>query len=122
MALLETTDLEFLKNETEEIVLNELERQLKSFPENMCTCKECLLDMLALALNSIKPLYRVSLMGKIYTRTAMNERAYATSIREGVFKAIEKVYKNPSHSPQDENEEEKKQKHVHFKQAKKNKS
>ena len=53
--------------------------------------------MAAVALNSIKPLYRVSLLGTLYAATAMDQKAYATGIREAVFKAIEKVRKNPSH-------------------------
>jgi len=121
MALLDHDDLGLLKNEAEEIVLNELERQLRSFPENICTCKECLLDMLTLALNSIKPLYRVTLMGKIYTRVAMDEKAYSTTMREAVFKAIEKVYRNPSHPPREEDEEDDKKTPVHFKQEQKSK-
>ena len=125
MALINKEDLDFLKNEAETIVLGELERQLKNFPEQICTCKECLLDMLTLALNSIKPLYRVTLMGKIYTGMAMNEKAYATSVRESVFKAVEKVYKNPSHLSRGEEgenvEEGEKKSQVHFKQAKQSK-
>jgi competence protein ComFB len=53
--------------------------------------------MAAIALNSVKPLYRVSLLGSLYTAHAMDEKTYATSIREAVFAAIEKVRKNPSH-------------------------
>jgi competence protein ComFB len=107
MALIDIDDLDFLKNENEQIVLMELERQLKDFPKYTCTCKECILDIMALALNSIKPLYRVTLVGKIYTGIAMDDKAYAASISEAVYKAIIKVYKNPSHPPRDENEEEK---------------
>jgi len=109
MALMDIHDMEFLKNEAEGIVLAELERQLDSFPDYICKCKDCLLDMLACALNSVKPLYRVTLMGSIYAGVALDEKAYATSIREGVFKAIEKVYKNPSH-PLEERPEVKEEK------------
>ena len=104
MALLTAHDLDMLTNETEAIAHVEIERQLKSLPDYICTCKECLLDVMALALNSIKPLYRVSLMGRIYTGVAMNDAAYASEVREAVFKAIEKVHKNPAHPPRKENE------------------
>jgi competence protein ComFB len=107
MALIDIHDLDFLKNENEQIVLLELERQLNDFPNYICKCKECILDTMALALNSIKPLYRVTLTGKIYTGIAMDDKVYAASIREAVNKAIIKVTKSPSHPPIEENEEEK---------------
>jgi competence protein ComFB len=107
MALIDIYDLDFLKNENEQIVLDELERQLNDFPNYICKCKECILDIMALALNSIKPLYRVTLTGKIYTGVVMDDKDYAASISEAVNKAIIKVYKNPSHPPLEENEEEK---------------
>ena len=121
MPLLNVHDLSLLKNESEEVVLNELENQLNYLPGYICTCKECLLDVTALALNSIKPLYRVSLLGKIYTGVAMNENDYAAKVREAVFKAIEKVHKNPAHPLRGKNEEVKKKASNHFKQKKKTK-
>ena len=113
MALLDVHDLEFLENEAEQIVLNELERQLEYLPEYVCTCRECVLDITALALNSIKPLYRVHLMGKIYTKMAVDERAYAESVRKAVLNAIEKVHENPFHPPKKEEDSTN-----HFKQKK----
>jgi competence protein ComFB len=97
MAFIDNYDFEPLKNEAENLVITDLGRQLETFPEPLCKCNECILDMAAIALNSIKPLYRVSLLGGLYTANAMNERTYASSIREAVFRAIEKVRKNPSH-------------------------
>ena len=97
MAFIDNYDFELLKNEAENLVIRELDRQLESYPEPICQCKDCVMDMAALSLNMIKPLYRVSLLGSLYTAQAMDEKDYATSIREAVFTAIEKVRKNPSH-------------------------
>ena len=97
MAFINDYDFEHLKNEAENLVINDLDRQLESFPEPICKCNDCVLDMAAIALNMVKPLYRVSLLGTLYTSTAMDEKAYGTSVREAVFRAIEKVRKNPSH-------------------------
>ena len=97
MAFINEYDFEHLKNEAENLVIKDLERQLESFPEPICRCNDCVLDMAAIALNCIKPLYRVSLLGTLYAATAMDQKVYATSIREAVFNAIEKVRKNPSH-------------------------
>ena len=97
MALKDKYNFEYLTNEAEELILNELERQLEVYSKPLCLCNECVTDMAALALNTVKPLYRVSLLGSLYTASAMDEKSYATSVRDAVFKAIERIRKNPSH-------------------------
>ncbi|MDR3191974.1 MAG: late competence development ComFB family protein [Treponema sp.] len=98
MAFIDNYDFELLKNEAEKLVLNELERRLESYPVEICTCNDCVVDMAAIALNSVKPLYRYSLLGSLYAAEALNERKdYAESIRDAVDTAIEKVRQNPSH-------------------------
>ena len=98
MALIDEYDFELLKNEAENLVLHELGRQLEIYANPICRCNDCVLDMAAMALNTVKPLYRVSLLGTLYAATAMDQQnAYASSVREAVFTAIEKVRKNPSH-------------------------
>ena len=101
MAYIDKYDFEHLENEAEKLVLGELGRQLEVYSEHFCRCNECVMDMAAMALNAVKPLYRVSLLGTLYTANAMDEKAYATSVREAVFNAIEKVRKNPSHELQE---------------------
>jgi len=98
MAFIDQYDFEYLKNDAEKMVQQELGRQLEaysSFP--ICLCNECVLDIAAVALNTVKPLYRVSLLGALYTATAMDQTAYAQSIQTAVSNSIEKVRKNPSH-------------------------
>ena len=97
MAFIDKYNFEYLKNEAENLVIKELGRQLETNSDSFCRCNDCVVDMAAMALNSIKPLYRVSLLGGLYTATAMDEKTYARAIRETVFSAIEKVRKNPSH-------------------------
>ena len=97
MAFKDTYDFEFLKNEAEELVLHELEKQLEAEPEEVCRCNECIVDMAAIALNTVKPLYRFSLLGSLYAAQAMNEQAYADSVQEAVAHAIIKVKANPAH-------------------------
>ena len=98
MAFIDEYDFEHLKNEAENLIIKDLGRQLENFPEPICKCNDCVLDMAAMALNTVKPLYRVSLLGKLYTEKAMDGGGfYATSVREAVFNAIERVRKNPSH-------------------------
>ena len=86
-----------LKNEAENLVFAELERQLGEYKNQICLCNECVVDMAGLALNVVKPLYRVSLLGTLYASKAMDEKEYAASIKKAVTSAIEKVRRNPSH-------------------------
>jgi competence protein ComFB len=106
MAFIDEYDFQFLVNEAEKLVLNELERQLENYPEPVCNCNDCVVDMAAMALNTVKPIYRVSLLGTLYASRAMEEKSYATSIREAVFNSIERVRKNPSHDVVDQTGEE----------------
>lgn len=106
MAFIDDYNFELLINEAEKLVQTELGRQLESYPDPICKCNECVLDMAAMALNTVKPLYRVSLLGTIYASRAMDEKEYATSLREAVFKAIERVRKNPAHEPALKEEQE----------------
>jgi competence protein ComFB len=97
MAFKDRYDFDLLKNEAEELVLQELEKQLETKQEEICRCNECIVDMAAIALNSIKPLYRFSLLGTLYAAQAMNEQSYAGSVQKAVTMAIDKVSSNPAH-------------------------
>ncbi|MDR0583486.1 MAG: late competence development ComFB family protein [Treponema sp.] len=97
MAFVDNYDFELLKNEAEQMVLHELEKQLETQPAEVCRCNECVVDMAAMALNSVRPLYRFSLLGSLYAAQAMNEQSYADSIQQAVAQAVQKVKANPSH-------------------------
>jgi competence protein ComFB len=87
-----------LSNVAEKIVLDELGRQLDEYKLDICKCNDCIVDMAAMALNSVKPLYRCSLLGELYTAEAMNDPSYAKSVQKAVRLAIEKVSLNPGHA------------------------
>jgi competence protein ComFB len=97
MALADKYDFELLKNEAEQLVLNELEKQLEDQKGDMCRCNECVVDMAAIALNSVKPLYRFSLLGTQYAAQAMTEQSYAKNVHQAVAQAIDRVRANPAH-------------------------
>jgi competence protein ComFB len=97
MAFIDNYNLENLVNEAERLVGEELGRQLESYQGEICLCNDCVVDMAAMALNTVKPLYRYSLLGTLWASSAMEDDAYALSIREAVSNAIEKVRANPSH-------------------------
>jgi len=95
MSLKEDYDFEYLQNAAEELVIDELERQLTE-KDKICKCQDCILDMAALALNKTKPHYRVSLLGKLYTDSA-HDTKYMEDIKKSVKEALNKVAKNPAH-------------------------
>ena len=97
MAFIDTYDFELLKNESEKLVLDELELQLAQASEEICRCNECIVDMAAMALNNVRPLYRFSILGTLYAAQAKNEPVYADTIQQAVAQAISKVSSNPSH-------------------------
>ena len=106
MALTDTYDFEHLKNEAEQLVLDELEIQLKHAPEEMCRCNDCIVDMAAMALNNVKPLYRFSILGTLYAAQARNEPVYADTVKQAVTRAVEKVSSNPSHEKKQESNQD----------------
>ena len=97
MAFEDDYDFHMLKNQAEQLVLHELEYQLETADPGICRCNECVVDMAAMALNSVVPLYRFSLLGQLYAAQAMNEQAYADSVQQAVSHAIERVSSNPAH-------------------------
>jgi competence protein ComFB len=99
MAFLDNYDFVNLKNEAESLVFRQLEEQLAENAGTACVCNDCVADMAALALNTVKPLYRYSLLGGLYAAQAMEDDGYAQSVRAAVHDAIMKVQKNPSHPP-----------------------
>jgi competence protein ComFB len=97
MGIRDDYDFGVLVNEAERMVTDELERRLAERADpSICVCQDCVLDMAAFALNSLKPVYRVSLLGTMYAQ-AMDESAYAKGVREAVDAAISKVHTNPGH-------------------------
>ena len=98
MGFRENYDFGILTNEAERLVEEELGRTLEKLDDpSICTCEDCVLDMAALALNALKPLYRVSLLGTMYAHAAMDQGVYAAEVKHAVAMAISKVHANPAH-------------------------
>ena len=96
MSIREEYNFEYLVNEAERLVLEQLELQLASEGDGTCACQDCVLDMAAFALNKVKPLYRVSLMGNLYAK-ALEGSEYEAEVAGAVGQAIKKIAANPSH-------------------------
>ncbi len=78
-----------LTNEAERLIIEELGRQLEDAGEAACADEDCILDIAAYALNHVRPMYRVNLMGRLYADTLMQE--HGDEIRTAVREAIEKI-------------------------------
>ena len=87
-------DFSLLKNDSERLMIKELEQQLPK--TDICKCEDCVLDIATLALNNIEPHYHVSLLGNIYAK-ALDNTKYLDAIKKAVKEAIDTVKKNPSH-------------------------
>jgi len=97
MSFLNEYNFDLLKNEAEVMVIREVESQIEKLPD-MCLCNECIVDIAAIALNNVKPLYRFSLLGTLYASQAIaTDQAYADSIKQAVADAIVRVKNNPAH-------------------------
>jgi competence protein ComFB len=97
MGIRDDYDFGVLVNEAERMVTDELERRLAELADpSICVCQDCILDMAAFALNALKPVYRVSLLGTMYAH-AMDGGEYAAEVRQAVDTAIAKVHANPGH-------------------------
>ena len=97
MGFRDNYDFGVLVNEAERLVIAELERRLAELADpDICICQDCVLDMAAFALNSLKPAYRVSLLGTMYAH-AMGESDYAKNVQMAVDSAISKIHANPGH-------------------------
>jgi competence protein ComFB len=97
MGIRDDYDFGILVNEAERMVTEELERQLAERNDpSICLCEECVIDMAAFALNAVRPVYRVSLLGTMYAH-AMDGGAFSKEVRTAVAAAISRVHANPAH-------------------------
>ena len=95
MKIEDSYNFEYLRNEAEDIVKEVLEKELDADNE-ICKCQDCVLDIVAFALNNIKPVYKTSLSGSLYAKNVRNTE-YIDAAKDAVKYAIDIVKKNPSH-------------------------
>jgi competence protein ComFB len=78
---------------------NFLENILKTDPNysNVCRCSQCIDDIMAKALNNIKPFYITSKTGEVYAEYNSLELQNNAEVIKEVVQAIEYVSKNKRH-------------------------
>lgn len=65
--------------------------------EDICTCKRCLLDIMALALNKLPPRYVVCDQGEAYVRSSALDQQFKVDTLFAVLNAVRVVQANPRH-------------------------
>ncbi len=98
MALRDEYHLEDLKNIAEDLVINQMEIQLKEKHPEIRITEDLVLDIAAFALNLVKPMYRVNLLGRMYA-PAFGEM-YHHEVVNAVEKAITKIVSHPDSGPE----------------------
>lgn len=87
-------DEKILYNITENLVLKKLDATLRKM--NCCRCDRCKQDIVAIALNNLKPMYIVATMDEIEQRIH-NLGDIGGKVTTEVIKAVLTVRKNPRH-------------------------
>lgn len=82
-------------NVNEQVVKERLDKLLDEF--DCCKCEKCIGDMMAIALNHMKPAYVNSVSGGLFTRVDASRLQNMTLIDVEVIKAINMVGNNPKH-------------------------
>ncbi|MFA5536535.1 MAG: late competence development ComFB family protein [Bacillota bacterium] len=91
----------FVKNYMEDIVWSFLPNVLEKYPE-MCHCACCQHDIVAIALNHLKPAYVARTMGEVYTKINILETQHRTDVYSALTKAVMIVSENPRHPAEEE--------------------
>jgi competence protein ComFB len=88
--------MEGLKNITEDDVEYQLDELLSKMP-NICSCKECRLDMATYALNRLKPNYIRTDTGALFHKVNVSSTVAKTEILTAVLTAINTIGEHPHH-------------------------
>lgn len=94
MSIRDNYNFDSVFNEAERLVLEELDLQLSKAPASVPRSEECVLDMACYALNLVRPMYRVNLLGRLYADALMRDNA--GEIRDAVSRAITQISQNPA--------------------------
>ena len=87
-----------LINYTEKAVYERLKEYADQHQDEFCTCRQCVEDIMAFALNRLPPRYVVTKMGEVMTDFKLTEAPDRTKVLTEVIRAIHQVSQHPSHS------------------------
>ena len=83
------------RNLMEELVDNRLDEYMRS--ESVCRCERCRADVMALALNNLRPKYIVSVNGEVYSRYDAMKAQLQADVVMTIMNAIAVINKCPRH-------------------------
>lgn len=86
-------------NYMEEVVKDYLKNILNSDPayKDICKCELCIEDIMAKALNNLKPYYITTKKGEVFAEYSSMETQNHAEVISEVIKAIEFVSRKPMH-------------------------
>ena len=84
-----------LKNHMEEVVERLMNQYIQE--EDCCRCDKCRLDVMALALNELRPMYIVTRMGEMFASIDSTYPQNQVDAEIAVLKAIDLVKSKPKH-------------------------
>ena len=96
MKLNERYNLENLRNRTEEMVFEAIEKQIEKGGD-MCTCEECVLDLTAWTLNHVTPGYCTSLLAPLAPRPEVARKMHV-EIELALASGLKKIQRHPHHA------------------------
>ncbi|MFW6238564.1 MAG: late competence development ComFB family protein [Halanaerobiales bacterium] len=87
-----------LHNYTEDIVLETMENLLEDEEfKDICTCKQCLLDIATYSLNQLPGKYTATHFGNLITKIKNYQQQTNVDLISVITKAIKLVSENPNH-------------------------
>jgi competence protein ComFB len=92
LGIIDFHDIDELKNRNEEKVWIAIEMQLKR-DTSLCRCRDCVLDVAAIALNRLPPRYQVY----AFHSNELESLVPGDDVVEAVAKAFEMVARSPHH-------------------------
>ena len=95
MKLNETYDLESIGNRSEQIVYEAI-GELVEEGTALCTCQECVLDLVAWTLNHVTPQYYTSLLAPLNPDPA-RERKVRVEVDLAIASGLKKLKAHPHH-------------------------
>ncbi len=96
MSLQDRYNLEQLRNLSAEKVQARVE-ELLAEGGRLCPCQECVLDLLAYALNRVSPRYATSLLGELHAQPAF-EKKRRVEIELAIEAGLKRLRQHPHHA------------------------
>jgi competence protein ComFB len=96
MPLADRYDMDIVKNRSAEMVQARVEELLAAGGQ-LCPCQECVLDLVAYALNRVSPHYTTSLLGSLHSEPAF-DRKLRVEIDVAIAAGLKRLRQHPHHA------------------------